>query len=294
MPGSIAAALPAVANVAGSVIGGMNSSNAASTAAQAQEAAQQANLTRANGVWTKTQGNLDPTIQGGQGALSTEQGLLGLGTPQQAGSANASFQNFLDSTGYGFQFGQGEQALSNANAMSFNSGATGKALLNYGQQAGRGALQGYIGNLDNLQNRGVSAAGTEGQIGQNYVQQAGGFQTALANAVGGNAYGQANANTGLTQGILGQVPSLGGALSSFAQTPPATTSISTAGIPETLPVGADFQMPNTAISGTGVLPQITGNQNTMPDRPDPNHVIVGAGESAPAGGALSPMNIPGL
>ena len=291
MPGSIAAALPTIANVGGSIIGGMNSSNASSKAAAAQEAAQAANLQRANDVWTKTQSNLDPNIKAGNDATGAQAGLLGLGNASQNGSANDAFQRFLDSSGYKFQEGQGEQALNNANAMSFNSGATGKALLNYGQQAGRGALAGYMGNLGSLADRGVNASQIEGQNGNQFVQNAGGFATANANAIGANAYGQANANTGMAQGILGNLPGMasgiGGALSSFMQpgaTPPAG-SFGIENIP-TLPAGTNLstnsfpggEIPNVNMTA----PQVGGALS------NPYHVNVGANETS---GDLSALKL---
>jgi len=74
------------------------------------------------------------------------------------------------------------------------------------------ALSGYMGQLNNLSGQGLSGAGQLGSIGQNYVQQVGGFRNNAAGMAGSAAIANANALTGAINGV-GQAIAPG--LSSF-------------------------------------------------------------------------------
>lgn len=106
-------------------------------------------------------------------------GLLGLGADPAA--ARRAFDTFRNSTNYDFLLNQGTQAVKTANAPSFNSGATAKALLNYGQGMAGNALAGYEGLLAGQQQLGTQAALGLGSIG---VGASGQFSSANNNAAG--------------------------------------------------------------------------------------------------------------
>lgn len=68
--------------------------------------------------------------------------------------------SFSNSAGLGFILDNGQKAISGASAGNgvFNSGATGKALVNYGQQLGQTYLNNYMQQLQNYGNLGLGAA----------------------------------------------------------------------------------------------------------------------------------------
>lgn len=111
---------------------------------------------------------------------------------------NPAFQNYLKSTGYQFQLGQGEGAITgNAAAKGIlNSGATAKALTGYGQGLASTTFNNYLtqlGSLAGLQGsqagQGLTAAQTVGQAGT-----AGGIASGQLTAQAGQSLGTAFAN----------------------------------------------------------------------------------------------------
>ena len=196
--------MPAAAVTAGSsLIQGVVSSQAAGKAGKiGQQAAKQAqDINR--GVYESTQQNFNPYLQSGAGATGALSAMLGIGGDQKA--QQDAFNRYLNSTNYQFQLGQGLEAVKNAGAASFNSGATAKALGNYAQGQAGSALGGYQSMLGGLAGQGLSAAGTLGNIGSNYAQQAAGNLMTGANARAGGVLGQATAFNsalgGVTQGL---------------------------------------------------------------------------------------------
>lgn len=130
------------------------------------------NYLKNNPLMNQAQG-AGSTALGAQGTLQgQEAALLGLGG--DSAKANAAYQNYLGSTGYKFQLGQGQEAVS-GNAASkgmLNSGATAKALTQYGQNLGSSYFNNYLGQLGNLNtqyqgtaNAGIGAAEAVGQAG---------------------------------------------------------------------------------------------------------------------------------
>lgn len=130
------------------------------------------NYLKNNPLMNQAQG-AGSTALGAQGTLQGQEGaLLGLGGDTAA--ANAAYQNYLGSTGYKFQLGQGQQAV-DSNAASkgmLNSGATAKALTQYGQNLGSSYFNNYLGQLGGLNsqyqgtvNAGLGAAQAVGQAG---------------------------------------------------------------------------------------------------------------------------------
>lgn len=126
------------------------------------------------------------------------------GQPQQ----NA-FNSYLNSTGYDFMFGQGQNAITTSAAAKglLNSGATAKALTRFGQNLGKSYFSDYLNQLSNVNN----ALGGTASAGQNALGQIASAGTAgggnAANAIitgaanqgaavqaGGNAMGNAITN----------------------------------------------------------------------------------------------------
>lgn len=129
----------------------------------------------------------------GAAASNASAQLLGL-SPITAGTSNG-FSNYLGSTGYKFQLGQGENAIT-SNAASrglLNSGGTGKGLIGYGQNLATGSFDNYLAHLGSTSAAGqtsagqVAAAGTSGGTAAGQMQQ-GGISSGInqfGSAVGG-------------------------------------------------------------------------------------------------------------
>jgi hypothetical protein len=143
-------------------------------------------------------------------------------TAQQA--ASAAFNQFAHSAGIDFQLQQGTNALQNSAAARgmLQSGATLKALQNYGQNTAlNNYFMPYLGLLQGQQATGAQSGAAIAGVGSNfgntvsniYGQQAGAIQNG-ADAASNAALlrGQANAGLGNTIGSA-----LGGLASSFFQ-----------------------------------------------------------------------------
>jgi hypothetical protein len=99
-----------------------------------------------------------PFITGGQGAYGALGGMLGLGG---TGEQDAAFKNYMDSTGYKFLLESGSKAVTGnmASRGLLKSGATLKALENFGQNLAATKTQEYMNNLLGMSSIGANAAG---------------------------------------------------------------------------------------------------------------------------------------
>jgi len=106
--------------------------------------------------------------------------------------------------GYQFQLSQGTQAIDRSAASQglLNSGATGKALAQYGQGLAQNYLTSYTGGLESIANRGEGATQSTAAAGAGAANQ-----ISSAQIYGGNAAAQGDINTfnaissGLGQGV---------------------------------------------------------------------------------------------
>lgn len=145
---------------------------------------------------------LDPIVEQAANPIRTQAG----GTNGAGGSAgdgltgNNAFNKYLDSTGYKFQLGQGQQAITTSNAARglLNSGATLKALTKYGQNLASTTFNQYLNQLGGLSNSGLQAGTAIGNAGD----QAG---STGANAI---AQGYGNAASSKAEGTGGLFGSL--------------------------------------------------------------------------------------
>lgn len=151
----------------------------------------------------------------------------GMGYIGADGPQTNAFKSYLDSTGYNFQFDQGQRGITGSAAARglLNSGATAKALTKYGQNIGKSYFSDYMGQLGNMNNilGGTATAGQNalGQIAT--VGTAGGGNAAsaitqgaanqgAATMAGGNAMGNAISTAG---GAIGNAfANLGGSMGS--------------------------------------------------------------------------------
>jgi hypothetical protein len=112
---------------------------------------------------------------GGQ-AAGAQAALLGIGGDPAA--ANAAYQNYLASTGYQGQLRAGTDAITSNAAASgaLGSGATLKALQQYGTQLGQQSFTNYLGQLQGVAGMGMQAGSLIGGAAQSGGSQAAGYQ----------------------------------------------------------------------------------------------------------------------
>lgn len=223
----------------GSITSGILGSNAASSAAKAQQqAAAQATALEQQQFQT-TQANLQPFLAGGTNAFSQLQGLLGLnqggggptspilqmlgiGGPGGTGAGNINPSTFQGSPGYQYQVQQGQNALTNQFAAQGGGATSGNALRAL-QQQGKGmanqnwnaylgqagnAWQQLVGNVANVAGAGQNAAVQQGGFGQNFGTQAGSNAIGAGNAQAGGIVGSTNALAGGIGGGIGGLNAL--------------------------------------------------------------------------------------
>lgn len=177
-------------DIIGGIIGGVGSLFGGSKAAK-QDLTGYNYLTKGAGAGAES-----GYINNGAGANNALANLLGLNGAAGGAQSSPAFQNYLNSTGYQFQLGEGSHAITGNNASKglLNSGATAKALTNYGQNLASTSFNNYLNQLG-----GVSAAG---QTGLGQVSQAG--------TQGGVAAGS-NTQSGMSSGF-GQLGSAVGSI----------------------------------------------------------------------------------
>jgi hypothetical protein len=202
------ALIPALIVGAGAVAGSAISAGAASNASHQASQAAAANNALESQIYTQNSANEQPYIQAGDTAQTALNGFLGLGGDPAA--SQKALNQYLNSTGYQFNLQQGEEAAqqNKASAGLLNSGATLKALDQYGTGLADQYGQQYEQNLSGVANTGANAANALAGQGQSY-----------ANAVSSNINSAAttSANAGLA--AAGSANSLiGNALSAYGLT----------------------------------------------------------------------------
>lgn len=132
-------------------------------------------------------------VHNGASANNAQAQLLGL--QPITGATTNGFNNYLNSTGYKFQMGQGTGAITGSAAARglLNSGGDAKALAEYGQGLAGQSFNNYLGQLGGLSGAGqtslgqVAQAGTAGGAAAGNIAQSGmssGFNQ-LGSAAGG-------------------------------------------------------------------------------------------------------------
>ena len=197
--------IPAIIGTVGAVGGALISGHAASSAANtAANAAASSNALQSQ-IYESNKGLITPYVNRGNTASDALQSFLGLGGDPV--KTHAAFQNYLNSTGYQFERGQGLDAVNQSAASKdlYNSGAALKALDAYGTGEAQKYGQQYIDNLGTVSQRGVNAVGTLTGAGQNFANQVGSNNAGAANVAANASLASAGQTTGL----------IGNALSAF-------------------------------------------------------------------------------
>jgi hypothetical protein len=206
----------AVAIGGAALVGGIYASNqaskAANNAAGAQTAADQAAIAEQQRQFDQVRQLLAPYVTAGNGALTSQQSLLGLngnGAQAQAISALQSSPLYTSALAAG-----NRNILANASATGgLRGGNTQAALGQYAPQLLSAVIQQQYGNLSGLTSIGQNAAAGVGNAGMQTGNSISGLLTAQGAAGAGNALAQGAAGVGYANALtnaLGAYSALGG------------------------------------------------------------------------------------
>jgi hypothetical protein len=199
--------------IGGSVISGVGGylaqKGAAEEASVAQREASQAAIAEQRRQQAEMERLLAPYMQAGQGALSAQQALLGLGGPEAQQAAIAQIEQ---SPQFQAMVQQGETAiLQNASATGgLRGGNTQAALAQFRPQMLSQLIQQQMANLGGLSGMGQQSALGAAGYGQQGAQNVMGQLGAIGQAQAGSALAQGQGMANMFGGIGGAIGTLGG------------------------------------------------------------------------------------
>jgi|694.fasta_scaffold71657_2 hypothetical protein len=203
----------ATAVIGGSVITGVGGylaqTGAAEEAAGAQRSASEAAIAEQRRQQAEMERLLAPYMQAGQGALTAQQNLLGLGGPEAQQAAIAQLES---SPQFQAMMQQGESAiLQNASATGgLRGGNTQAALAEFRPQLLSQLIQQQMGQLGGLAGMGAQSALGAAGYGQQGTQGVMGQLGAMGQAQAGAAMAQGQGMANLFGGVGGALGTLGG------------------------------------------------------------------------------------
>ncbi|WP_372409266.1 DNA transfer protein p32 [Acinetobacter radioresistens] len=209
-----------MSKVIGAITGSNSQAKAAKSAANQQyQASQDANKIQKD-MYDQTRKDLSPYAQAGGTALSQLMGGMG---PNGQFMQEYSGQDIYDDPSYQFRLQQGQDSIQSGAAAQGGllSGATQKALLNYGQDA---ASQEYgnaynrfnadqtnqYNRLSNLVDLGQNAAAQQGNDGMQTAQAVANNTMAGANAQAAGTIAAGNRTANNFSSLLGAAGTIGG------------------------------------------------------------------------------------
>lgn len=132
---------------------------------ETSNASSQSNSSSSNQAYPMLSQALGGQLGNAGGASNSLAAMLGIGGDPSA--QNQAFDNWRNSTGYQFGMDQGTQAITGGAASKglLNSGSTGKALEQYGQNYANTQYQNYLNPLQSLIGSGNQAGSVIGGAG---------------------------------------------------------------------------------------------------------------------------------
>ena len=218
----------AIAGLVAGSIGAIATAGASKNAAKATQQAADTNNALQTQIYNNNVGLSQPYIDRGNQASTLISNFLGLsGDPAKA---KAAMQTYLDSTGYNFRLNEGVKAITSNRAASgiLDSGATLKAITNYGQNVAQSGANDWLSQLLDVSHQGVGAIGAVTGAGTGYANAVSANNTAAADAKANASLAGANSINGLLGNALGAFAYGQGASSYSASKTPSF------GIPESL------------------------------------------------------------
>ena len=156
-----------------------------------------------NAQYAQTRADLMPYTEAGYKTTGTMMDLMGYNGKEAQDKAYAAFRT---DPGYKFAFDQGQQAVerSAASKGGFFSGATGAALINYGQGMADQQFGNYYNRLFNISNMGRGTATGVAQMGQQVAGQVAGYGTERDTAISSGLNQFANQATNIAGVMYGR------------------------------------------------------------------------------------------
>lgn len=155
------------ASAIGSALAAKSTSKAAGKAADTSLQVARENNALAKDIYGENKATLAPYVGAGLQPTSLIAGGLGYG---DQGAYQNAFKNFIGNSDYGFQFGQGANAINSgyAGAGTLQSGAAMKGLEDYRQNLQAGYRGEFNAMLGGQQSVGLNAAGAQAGVATNY------------------------------------------------------------------------------------------------------------------------------
>lgn len=202
-----AAIVAAVVGVAGAAVVANQQKQAAKGAAFAQQQAAQAGINEQKTQWEAIQAMLAPYVKAGEGALTGQQALLGMGGPEAQQKAIAELQN---SPQFQALTQQGENAiLQRASATGgLRGGNVQAALGQFRPQLLTQLIEQRYGQLGQMAGLGQASAAGQAAMGQQQGVNISSLLGQMGQAQAGGYLAQGAANAGLVNSIA----QFGGAL----------------------------------------------------------------------------------
>ena len=184
------------------VLGAASSGYAANKAAKAQSGSADRQLELQKQVFDEQKEMFKPYLEGGGQAFDAYQYELGLGDkPDEYGG-------YTKAPGYDFRLQQGQDSVQAGVGArhGLNSGATLKALQNYGQDYATSQYDSHLNRLAGVSQMGQSSAAMTSSAGDSYAQGSSNALANLGNAQASGAIGVGNAIQGGINNGLGAWP----------------------------------------------------------------------------------------
>ena len=171
MPPLAIAGVGLAVGAVGAISSAKSNKKAAQYAADTSYRTAQSNNALAANIYGQNKATLTPFINTGLNAGRNLNAMLGLGTAEEMQGAQTAFGDYIKASDYGFQFGQGSNALNSgyAGAGTLQSGAAMKELEKFRQGLQSGYRGEYMNALGNQQGVGLGAASALAGVNQNYV-----------------------------------------------------------------------------------------------------------------------------
>lgn len=182
----------AAAIVGAAVVGGIASTSASNKAAKTAQTTADANNALQAQVYASNKATLAPYVATGNQASTSINALLGLGGDSAASAA--AYDAYKGSTGYADRLAQGQNSVVSALGSKglLDSGAALKGLTKYGQTFASNDFQTYLGNLQQQQQTGLSAASAQAGVSTGYANSVSANNNAAANTTSNAALSNAS------------------------------------------------------------------------------------------------------
>ena len=190
-------------------IGASNASSAAGKASAQQVAADQNGINTQNNAQTYINSILQPYLNSGTSALTSQENLLGL---NGNGAQSTAIQAVQNGSEYQGLKQQGENAiLQNASATGgLRGGNTEGALAQFSPQLLQTLIQQQYSNLAGMSGQGLNATNTGAQTTQNTADNVSNLQVGQGAAQAGGTLGQAQAYNQMLSALSGGLGVAGG------------------------------------------------------------------------------------